>query len=102
MSGSRGMLFNRPRARAQRCTRAAGTALALLGAVSCGGINVVHKQELELQAVNLPLRTFAFPSGLRVIVEKGRADAARRSLRRRRERLVERPRSPRRITGPTT
>src|SRR2546423_14444816 len=35
-----------------------------------GNVNVVNKQKLELQPVNLPLRTFAFPSGLRVVVEK--------------------------------
>ncbi|GAC1535997.1 MAG: pitrilysin family protein [Myxococcales bacterium] len=45
--------------------------LALLGPLGgCGGINVVHKQKLELKPVGLPLRTFAFNSGLRVIVER--------------------------------
>jgi zinc protease len=42
--------------------------LLLLGA--CGGIKVVHKQKLELKQAALPLRSFAFASGLRVIVEK--------------------------------
>src|SRR2546423_11477367 len=45
--------------------------LLLILAGACGGkVNVVSKQKLELQPVNLPLRTFAFPSGLRVVVEK--------------------------------
>jgi zinc protease len=47
--------------------RAAALSLAL---IACGGINVVHKQGLQLKPVQFPLRTFAFPSGLRVIVEK--------------------------------
>lgn len=42
----------------------------LLPLGGCGGINVVRKQKLELKPASLPLRTFAFPSGLRVIVEK--------------------------------
>ena len=45
-------------------------AVSLLSAAACSGVNVVHKQKLELQPVNLPLRTFAFASGLRVVVEK--------------------------------
>src|SRR5207248_8308205 len=50
-------------------TRAAVLVLSVLGA--CGGnVKVVNKQKLELQPVNLPLRTFAYPSGLRVVVEK--------------------------------
>src|SRR3954464_14830693 len=45
--------------------------LVLAVLAGCGGnVNVVNKQKLELQPVNLPLRTFAFPSGLRVVVEK--------------------------------
>jgi len=52
-----------------RWIRAAGIALTL--ATACGGnVNVVNKQKLALQPVNLPLRTFSFPSGLRVVVEK--------------------------------
>ncbi|MFL5410289.1 MAG: insulinase family protein, partial [Myxococcales bacterium] len=43
----------------------------VLAVAACGGnVNVVRQQKLELQNVNLPLRTFAFPSGLRVVVEK--------------------------------
>src|SRR3954470_18542974 len=43
----------------------------VLALAACGGnVNVVRQQKLELQNVNLPLRTFAFPSGLRVVVEK--------------------------------
>ena len=50
-------------------TRVLVIALALVAA--CGGnVNVVKKQNLDLKPVNLPLRTFAFPSGLRVVVEK--------------------------------
>src|SRR5438067_1034339 len=50
-------------------TPAAVVALAFIAA--CGGnVNVVRKQKLELQPVNLPLRTLAYPSGLRVVVEK--------------------------------
>src|SRR3954470_1959399 len=46
-------------------------AALLLAVAACGGnVNVVRQQKLELQNVNLPLRTFAFPSGLRVVVEK--------------------------------
>ena len=45
-------------------------AALLLALVACGGINVVHKQGLQLKPVQFPLRTFAFPSGLRVVVEK--------------------------------
>src|SRR3954469_22930583 len=45
--------------------------LVLAVLAGCGGnVNVVNKQKLELQPVNLPLTTFAFPSGLRVVVEK--------------------------------
>jgi zinc protease len=45
--------------------------LVVVVVFGCGGnVNVVNKQKLELQPVNLPLRTFAFPSGLRVVVEK--------------------------------
>src|SRR4051812_33208532 len=61
--------MNIPRKRKNPGTRAAVLALTLVAA--CGGnVNVVGKQKLELQPVNLPLRTFAFPSGLRVVVEK--------------------------------
>src|SRR4051812_12217529 len=61
--------MNIPRKRKNPGTRAAVLALTLVAA--CGGnVNVVNKQKLELQPVSLPLRTFAFPSGLRVIVEK--------------------------------
>src|SRR4051812_49865221 len=46
-------------------------AALVLAVAACGGnVNVVRQQKLELQNVNLPLRTFAFPSGLRVVVEK--------------------------------
>ena len=49
----------------------AAFALGMATLAGCGGnVNVVNKQKLELQPVNLPLRTFAFPSGLRVVVEK--------------------------------
>src|SRR3954470_12581069 len=43
----------------------------VLAVAACGGnVNVVRQQKLELQNVNLPLKTFAYPSGLRVVVER--------------------------------
>src|SRR3954466_13422086 len=54
-----------------RISRTRRGVLVLAIAAACGGnVNVVNRQKLELQPVNLPLKTFAFPSGLRVVVEK--------------------------------
>src|SRR5216684_2554507 len=53
---------------AQVHTRSMATARFPISA--SGGINVVHKQGLQLKPVQFPLRTFALPSGLRIVVEK--------------------------------
>jgi hypothetical protein len=45
-----------------------GRAALLIFLTACGGLNVVHKQGLQLKPVQFPLRTFSFPSGLRVVV----------------------------------
>lgn len=51
--------------------RALAAALALAAPLAgCGGVKVVKKQKLELKPMKAPLRTFSFPSGLRVIVEQ--------------------------------
>ena len=60
--------FQLKRDRSASRARSALALLVFLG--GCGGINVVRKQKLEFQPVSVPLRTFAFDSGLRVIIEK--------------------------------
>ena len=74
-SGGEGFVGGSMRARRAGLAGARGAGLAgalLLAAWSggCGGINVVRKQKLEFKGASLPLRTFAFPSGLRVVVER--------------------------------
>jgi zinc protease len=64
----------RVQTRARRPGARIPSALAFLALLvplgGCGGVKVANKQKLELKPVALPLRTFAFNSGLRVIVEK--------------------------------
>lgn len=53
-----------------RCLAALAPFALLTSLGGCGGVNVIHKQKLELRQTALPLQTFAFPSGLRVVVER--------------------------------